>query len=86
METSPFLKANNSTSIQGILRILCNSKVHYRVHNSTLIVPILSNINPIQDLPSYLLKFSQLPQAFKKILSIQISTSTLFIHFSFSCW
>jgi len=58
METSTVLKANNSSSIQGILRILCNPKVHYRVHNSMLIVPILRNINPIQDLPSHLLKIS----------------------------
>jgi hypothetical protein len=58
METSIFLVANNSLSIQGILRSLCNPKFHYCVHNSTLIVHILSNINPIQDLPSYLSKIS----------------------------
>lgn len=51
MEKSTILKANNSSSIQGILLIFCNQKVHHRVHNSTLIVTILSNINPIQDLP-----------------------------------
>jgi len=51
MDTSTLLKANNSSSIQGIIRILCNQKVHRRVHKSTLIVPILSNINLIQDLP-----------------------------------
>lgn len=91
MGTSTFLKANNSSPIQGILRILCNPKFHYRVHNNTLIIPIMSNINPIQDLPSYLLKIS-LNIIFSASRGIQnyfdhsgFPIKSLH-HFSFPCW
>jgi hypothetical protein len=47
MELSRFLEAANYAATQELPSILWNPKVHYRVHKSPLLVPILSQIDPI---------------------------------------
>jgi hypothetical protein len=56
MKPAPSWEAARSSALQEFPNILWNPKVHYRVHMSQLLIPILSNIYPTHTTPSYISK------------------------------
>jgi hypothetical protein len=57
MELNPSWEAANCAATQELPNILRKPKVHYRVHKIPRLVPIVSQINPVHTIPSYLSKF-----------------------------
>jgi len=53
IEQSPSSESNSHSDSQGIPRLLRNSKVHYCVHNSPPLVPILTKKHLVHTLPPY---------------------------------
>jgi len=51
MDQSSSWEANSHLPSQEITRLLCNPKVHYSVHNSLALVPILVQMNPVHIFP-----------------------------------
>jgi hypothetical protein len=58
MVLSPPWEAVNCATIQEFLSILWNTKVHYRVHKSPPLVPILRPLNPVHTTAFYLSKIN----------------------------
>jgi hypothetical protein len=48
MEQNPSCEANSRSACQEISRLLWDLKVHYRAHNSSRMVPVMSQINRVQ--------------------------------------
>jgi hypothetical protein len=79
---------------QDIPRLLCNPKVHHRVHNSALSVPIVSHMNPIHTLQPYFPKIYfnfillSTPRSPRRYLPIRLSNRNfvLISHLSFACF
>jgi hypothetical protein len=53
MDKSPFYKADDRLAAQAIPFILWNPKVHYLLRKITIFDHILSQLSPLQTLPSY---------------------------------
>jgi hypothetical protein len=56
MKKSPFKETNIHLASQEIPRVLWNPKVHYRVHKSPPLVPILSQMHLVHTFPPYFCK------------------------------
>jgi hypothetical protein len=56
MELSPSREAASCAAIQELPNISWNPMFHYRVQKNPPIIPILSQINPVDVIPFYLSK------------------------------
>jgi hypothetical protein len=82
VEQSPSWQANSQASSQ-ISLLLWNPNVHYRVHKSPPLVPILSQMNPLHTFPSSFWKihsnivFTSTPRSWEWSLPFRCSDQNL---------
>jgi hypothetical protein len=77
--SSPPSEANSCSTDQEVPRLLYKLKVHYRVHKSPPPVFVLTQMNPVQNLPPYFFKvhfnivLPSSPKSFKWSLPFRFS-------------
>jgi hypothetical protein len=94
MEEIPSWEANFYSASEEIPRLLWNLKVHYRVHISPPLVPILSQINPVRNFLPYFQKihpniiFPSTPRSPELSLPFRFSNQNILriSHVSHSCY
>lgn len=69
---SPPWKANSCLATHEITIILCKTEVHYSIHKSPLLPPVLCHMNPAHVLPSYCVILPSTPRSSYKSLSFRI--------------
>jgi hypothetical protein len=69
MELSASGEAANCAATQECPSVLWNPTVHYRLHKSPPLVPILSQIDPIPTIPSYLSKINLEHKNMKRVFN-----------------
>jgi hypothetical protein len=78
MEHGPSWKANRFAASPEFPHILLNPKVHYRIHNCPLPVPIMSQLNPVHTPTSHTPKiqliiiFLSMPGSIQWSLSLRL--------------
>ena len=83
-------KPNSSSARKKILHILWNPKIHYCVHNSPPLLPLMNQINPVHTAQSIyvisiLLTYSNLNYVFKVNFIFQVCPPKSCMHFCLSC-
>jgi hypothetical protein len=85
---SPSRETNSHSASPEIIRLLWNLNVHYRIHNSQPLAPILSQTNSVHMYPKYFpnVHYNKIlpstPIYISSDLFFQVSPPKLYTHFS----